>query len=138
MKKKNKVYIVTRGDYSSYRILGVFSDKKLADETASKLKARVEVWDLNPNEANLRKGYTFYMVRIGKTTSDVIEVFKYEEIGEEVTDSIRPSSVRNSKHLICKVWAKDEQHAAKIAMEMRTRYLLSHGLIGQDNLVTVF
>lgn len=46
---EERVYIVTTGDYSHYRIGGVFSDLEAAREAASNAKwgpVRVEVWTL--------------------------------------------------------------------------------------------
>ena len=57
-----KVYIVTKGDYSSYRILKVFLDKKKAEEYAkysssSWEKAVVETYDTNDENFQIKNGY---------------------------------------------------------------------------------
>lgn len=57
-----KVYIVTKGDYSSYRILKVFLDKKKAEEYAKYNssfweKAVVETYDTNDENFQIKDGY---------------------------------------------------------------------------------
>lgn len=48
--KQNKIYIITSGDYSDYRIRHVFSSKKLAEEFIDRTdddECRIEVFDLD-------------------------------------------------------------------------------------------
>ncbi len=60
MSTPTEVYVVTQGDYSDYRICGVFLDRELADEFAIQRRADVETWPLGVLDAPA--GYRRYRV----------------------------------------------------------------------------
>jgi hypothetical protein len=55
-----EVYVVTKGQYSDYGILGVYLDRTLADEFAAQRHADVEVWPLGA--LDLPRGHRRYSV----------------------------------------------------------------------------
>lgn len=71
----NEVYIVTNGTFSDYKIIGVFTDPKLAEETRDKQKTirdddcKIETWPLNKEKTVLH----FWTAFIDPTTGEIKE-----------------------------------------------------------------
>ena len=64
-----KVYLVTRGDYSDYRVSAVFDNKKKAELFTKSFNSdeyRIEIYDLNPFEEQIKESYKPYFVRMNK------------------------------------------------------------------------
>ena len=119
---KKTIYIVTQGSYSDYHICGVFSDKELAEkykQTFSNAQLydemRIEEWELNPFEAEIRKGYKPFFVRMGKdgNTQEVYE--------DDSTSEIYGFDIDNGLYNHC--FARNKRHAIKITNELRTRLI---------------
>lgn len=115
------IYVVTSGEYSDYRIHAVFDTKVAAEEYAGTW-ADVEVHALNyvPKQPLGRKQYTVYVHANG----EVSHVRDYGVYGHQwhitqLTDG------RPYFHIEC--WARDEQHAVKIAKD-RWRRIAALGL----------
>jgi hypothetical protein len=64
MKNTNKqIYIVTRGEYSDYSIMGVFDDISIANEYAAQIVGTVESHDINDNShLELPIGHRVYSI----------------------------------------------------------------------------
>jgi len=143
-----KVYIVTIGEYSDYKILAVFSTKEQAEEYI-KLFIEREFWsdrgmieeyliDQWEDFANIKKdktGYYVIMTKEGKTV-DIFQPHVYDNI-EDFKDHINKKyyfqemgSYKGSLHI--SVLAKSEQHAIKIANEKRVQ-LIANNLWGKEN-----
>ena len=80
-----KVYVVTKGDYSSYRILKVFLDKKKAEEYAkysssSWEKAVVETYDTNDENFQIKGGYIKCTLHFKVS---MFKVFNLETLNEQ-------------------------------------------------------
>ena len=43
------IYVVTKGVYSNYHIVGVYDDEIIAEKVADAIGARVEEYELNEN-----------------------------------------------------------------------------------------
>lgn len=129
------VWVIEKGSYSDYRVLGVFSSEENANIVADKMnaedvyeKATVSEWPLDPIVNELQQGrvlYKVYMLKDGTTESVNAEPGEFD-------DSVciwRRSTVYINKNipdiLVARVWAKDETHAIKIANEHRTRLIAS-------------
>jgi hypothetical protein len=127
---QKKVYIVTHGDYSDYRIDGVFSTKERANEF---IRTRVrygdiEEWDVDAFDELIRSGLYRYIVWFDEDgNADLPPICRPDESDlaqpevTEVNDSMRyrPSPLR----LRVDVWARDDEHAIKVASEKRAQYL---------------
>lgn len=129
---KSKVWLVSHGDYSEYTIDGVF-------DTEEKAKAFASYWDgvkgeseyapcyeveemaLNPGIPQIRKGYKLFLVRMGRD-GDTLDVYVCNFVGDDVSEIFR-EDWRGSSHLLTYCWAKDEQHAVKIANERRVQLI---------------
>ena len=111
-----KVYVITKGAYSDYRIVGVSLDKKRAKEIAKAVdeskeswlyEARVEEYDTDLFATCLRYLVNYVHNRWEATVDDY--------------DEHQTNYAYHDKSFI--VYAKDEEHAIKIAQDMRAEYL---------------
>jgi hypothetical protein len=123
--KNNKVYLVTSGNYSDYGVDAVFESEELANKFIRSLKKcyeefRVEEYDLNPHEKQVRSGFFPFFVRMNKT-GVCIEV--YEESSYYGFGGDRAYNFDVNKNLYNHVFAKDEKHAIKITNEKRTELI---------------
>ena len=126
-----KVYVLTSGDYSGYRISGVFLNKGLATKAAKTFSERYRRYDVEEFETDemdrmMTRGfqvYNFQMDRYGATDkivapelmADISEVdeecFFYKSYGE------------NKIELWFCIIAKNSEHAIKIANEKRSQII---------------
>lgn len=137
------VWVVEQGEYSDYRVVGVFSSEANAQIVADAIngpdadkgwssKATIAEWPLNPAVSELLQGYSQYLVLMHK--DGTVERCTHNDT---TGYSIRVQSVdiwRRTKApafigkgipdvLTATVWAKDETHAIKIANEHRTQLI---------------
>jgi hypothetical protein len=128
-----KVYAVESGDYSDYRVDSLHSTKERAE---AYIKRRSKIDRYYNNEASvvertvdeesdewLNGNVSVYRVYIHESSADV-SVSEVEYGAEwESEDSGRMDDRYRALH----IYAKDEQHAAKIAMEKRSVWLANKG-----------
>lgn len=123
-----KVYIVTHGMYSEYQIDAVFDKRELAEEYKRLHDIRfvyknIEEWELNPTYPRLREGWSFYEVRLCGDTTDVEEQESpYDCCDDELKDE---RYYYKDKVWIFNLYAKSEEHAAKIASEKKAMLIAS-------------
>ena len=126
-----KIYIVTSGEYSDYGIDAVFTDKEPAEKFIKEQKGEIEVWEANE--------YT----KIPQNR-DVYQVIIYVDNGEiqgmEKTNSFWHDALNDNMffwrkihdiergRLVIYCFAKDREHAIKIANEKRVQYKQLHNL----------
>jgi hypothetical protein len=113
----SEVYVVTKGDYSSYHIKGVFSTKEMADRFLSNLQdsdATIETYVLDELDSwpNERKSYYVWFDRDGN--GDALD-----ESPRKFDERVIPNGNGTHMHTYC--WARDEEHAVKIANERRAQ-----------------
>ena len=117
----DKVYLVTKGEYSVYHICAVFAEKKNAEIFVEAIKedswsvAEIEEWNLD--EAVLEKGDKNYFVRI-KKDGEVLECHT-----DGFTCSLNETGFDMNHNMFSYQFAKDEKHAVKIANERRARLI---------------
>ena len=123
------VYVVTSGCYSDYHIEGIFTDEGLAQSVVTHLnhgdaydEARIERFQLNPNEQELAAGlfrYGVQMMRDGNVQS-LHSIFNkenfspYHEVYKAYNGDLR---------LYSQVLARDKTHAIKIVNEKRAQLI---------------
>ena len=116
-----KVYAVSSGCYSDYRVDAIFTTKELAEEFMKAVPEYdyndIQEYELNPKTADLvKRGYSPWrvvMLRDGTT-----EVCKGIEISTYNTeDSFRGKNIPDA--LSCNVFAKSAKQAIKIVNEKR-------------------
>lgn len=113
------VWVVEKGAYSDYRVVGVFSTEANAQAVAGKLGGSVSEWPLNPGIEKLYQGLTPWWVYITR---------KGRVLGCEIHSDLHPprqpdSYVNGAGHLYINMWATDRNHAIKIANEKRLQIL---------------
>jgi len=121
------VWMVTEGIYSEYHVVGIFSTKegaKIIENFCNKDQLRdTEIKEviLDAGLEKLNQGFFLYRVHMdadGKVKS-CVPLFSSYDIGERPALHVvsRPCAAGD---VICgNTWAKDEQHAVKIANEFR-------------------
>jgi len=113
--KLTMVYVVTTGEYSDYHIVGVFTNKDLAKRTARTWLGKVKNYTLNPIN-NYPPNLSLYQVCICKDGR-----IKY--ITATTPQDYYEACPFDSEAWMFTTWARDEQHAIKIANERRTAVL---------------
>ena len=111
-----KVYVITKGAYSDYHIVGVSLDKKRAEEIAKAVseepidlyQAYVEEYDTDAFAVNLR--YSVWYDKSGHWSAQLNDYAEYQT-----------NHAYNDRSFV--VYAKDKSHAIKIAQDMRAEYL---------------
>ncbi len=126
------IYVVTSGDYSDYSVDGVFDQRDMAQEFVDRIPgARIEEYSLNPAVPEIRAGFSafsVYMLRDGSLLQDLGDLGYWTSRPEA---SIVPPEVsirwanrfRGRAVLYCTCWARDAQHAVKIANEHRAQFI---------------
>lgn len=119
-----KIYLVTSGKYSDYRVDGVFNNKELAKKFTKTFGGDIEEYKLNPLEPFLNLGYKPYKLEIsldGKfwTAEDLKDSYWYDHCDIGKVD-YNPKI----KLITLVLWAKNKQHAIKIAREKRREFIV--------------
>lgn len=120
--ENNKVYLVSAGDYSDYHICAAFTSEENAQmyiykfDTSEWERMRIEEYDLNPYEYELKKGYNPYFVRMTKDGECTEIRISGSTYGFDGTNEV---GFDLQKNMYMRVMAKDEQHAIKIVNEHR-------------------
>lgn len=112
-----KIYVVTRGDYSDYHIITATTDYKRANEIAKKFKAEVEIYDDSEIYTKTVFGVTFNEI------GDVIYCYELSEYDYPPNNKIIQHKRNNQNCLYVEVEADDKQSAIKIAAEKRAKFL---------------
>lgn len=124
MGEEQIIWVVTEGEYSDYAIVGTFSTKENAEACIAVLGdcTRVEEWILDAYIPDFRQGLRPWMiwilrdgtVRNANETSDLPE-----------PDAFYPTNQLAEKRDLMQVcvFARDREHAIKIANERRAIHL---------------
>ena len=127
-----KVYVLTRGEYSDYRVLGVCSSKEIADDI-SRLEGengwgysvQVEEYEVDEFSSRIKSGEKTYT--LGMWTHDGSVEYCNESMFDDPSDiRIVSGYVINGQPLnkICgAVIAKSKDHAIKIFSDYRRRII---------------
>jgi hypothetical protein len=132
-----KIYAVSSGSYSDYRVDALFSSRKLAEEFMSLVNDNdyndIEEYELDPPTANLiKRGYSVWRVHMLKDgTTERVERMgndKYDvtNIGHSIWERTKAPAYRGKgipDILTSTVWAKTGKQAVKIVNEKRTQMI---------------
>lgn len=131
-KRAKTIWVIEDGEYSDYRVIGVFSSEANARAVQALLGGDGDVseWPLDPAVAEINAGMSRWevlMLRDG-TTERVdrdTEVARYDLTGSHSLWRRSQLSWANGKPdcLKATVWASDATHAVKIANEIRARMI---------------
>ena len=120
-------FLVTRGDYSDYRVCAVFTEKALAEKYIDSFKGnsyeefRIENYALNPYQYELKNDYKPFFLRMTKEGNCTEINVKDSSYGFEDEDIDFGFDV--NKNMYISIFAKDETHAVKIANEKRVQLI---------------
>jgi hypothetical protein len=130
----DKVYVVTEGDYSDYHIVAVFTTEEVAEEYAKKRNekngyesARVEDYEVNESSATMphwfvrmfRDGTVERVQSEGDDLPTPADSW-VQQMNMPVKDMVMETPERVAV-LAVRCCANDEQHAVKIANEIRVQ-----------------
>jgi hypothetical protein len=118
-----KVYLVSDGWYSDYHICGVYSTKALAEQARMLYVAGNDVEELEldalPEHPPGLLAYRVVMFRDGNVNKCERESVQGHD------ERWSPYGTQAGKGVVFRVWARDEEHAVKIANERRSGLIAS-------------
>lgn len=120
--KPTTLYVVTEGCYSAYHIVGVFDDRQVAEDLATRLgdDTDVEEFPLNPGLERYHAGRSVWRVEMGRDGT-VLRIEDHGWLSQNTAESLFDRWYdRPALTLVKHVWATDKAHAIKIVNERRT------------------
>lgn len=144
----DKVYAISAGEYSDWRVLGIFTTREKAEaflkhynegpitdrDRYSCLNPDIIEFKLDALTSKQEQGLFNYQVEMsedGIVTDISIEAFYERDIDELTETRIELwKTPTDPVRLTCHCWAKDYDHATKIASDYR-RQIIALGLIEQ-------
>ena len=121
-------YVVTRGEYSDYQVIAVFTQESLAKEMA-RLYGREAMIEKRPLDEVPKHppGYLYYRVYISRNGDTEVERNNPPWTpAEEVAWRVLKDCYGGTRK-VTYCWALEEKHAAKIANERRTALIAQGG-----------
>ena len=135
-----KIYVITAGSYSDYQIYGVTTDPDRAEDMRRKVschagftgdEAEIEIYEDGKFPEDSYRNFDktvpvrYWFVEIGLITGEVMRSFEFwDDSGKQIECS--QSRNLNEKGTIVKnIVADTEAEAIKIAMDTRTKYLIT-------------
>lgn len=123
------IYLVTQGSYSAYRIVGAYSTRELADEVVTEINrgdnydtAYVEEFELD--KPTVKQGYAWLTLRMDRDGNTLGTWNSGPLEGEDRTLFVNRGGVTC---LTVTRFTDSLETLAKIANELRTRYLAEKG-----------
>ena len=120
----NTVWVIEQGQYSDYRVLGVYSTKANAETVAAFLAREwsgptVAEWPLDPGVDELAQGHQVYSISMSVDGNNPAVRNCDYGVPEQPDGLYVSGPVDGPKFVDGSVWASDEVHAVKIANEYR-------------------
>lgn len=131
----SKIYIVTTGCYSEYRIEAVFSNHDRAVEYADNLPdSTVEEFDLDPvNPPEFRPGLKRYEILMFANGDPNVRVRKICPTNSFYDKNEIRAEPYGSHAMRTSCWAESEHHAIKIGTERRARLISLRHFVGDGS-----
>lgn len=126
-----KVYVLTSGSYSDYHIVATTTDEKVASEIKKKFGANIEEFEnLYCTDIHSIQGMRRYRVTMLQNGNTFGRTTLEEDFGYYVPEfEIRPEynvyqhvDHKEPRMSVC-CWARNTDHAVKIANEIRTQLI---------------
>ena len=109
-------YVITSGEYSDYRIQAVFSTQELAQSALRHYNdAQIEEFSVDPDYPTRSDGLIGYQCYGWSDMSIRPFPRSLEEMSRQNTEKVRTLDGTDTQSIY--VWAKDHDHAIKIASE---------------------
>jgi len=122
------IWMVTRGCYSDYHVVGIFSSEEGAIRFCEAFPEAkkdydgldIEKMELDPSMEEINNGLSPYFVKM-LMNGDVVECKKRESPSYHGDFQVVETYFHNEgkKIILADVWARDQQHAIKIVNEKR-------------------
>jgi len=139
-----KIYIVTSGEYSDYSIDAIYTDEAVA----KRLKAegfRIEEWESDEAIDRVKQGYMPYTLYAwldedGFRISTQLPYTYYRETAYITTKVIDWNSPKMNgenqrrEQFTTWTWAKDKDHAIKVAAERKAKLVYAYHEHGQTQM----
>ena len=128
-----KIYAVSCGCYSDYKVVALFSTERDAELFIERHPGRwsdwndVEEYELDSGVEKLREGWSFFHVHMHKDGNSEVEI--EATFIDSVSDrKFEPHNyVRENPWFNWYGWARDAEHAVKIANEHRLMLIAQEG-----------
>lgn len=121
-----KVYIITHGEYSDYHIIGASTNKEVAEYFSNKWRGTVEEYDLlTSDDFNSIKNKTRFEVIMDKNGGSKFLKYTEQEGNLITTWEFWRYAGESTLYIYVQCWANDENHAVKIANEIRAQLIAS-------------
>lgn len=126
-----KIYIVTKGEYSDYHICAIFSSKIKAEKYCQAITkegswSTPQIEDYDLDEYDLKEGEHSWFVRM-KKDGEVEEAYEDDSRSDEHGFDI-------NKNLYSHVFATSKEHAIKITNERRAQLIAQNDWPSGDKL----
>lgn len=128
------MWMIEIGEYSDYKVFGPFSTEENAKLFLSKIKHPYNVtigkWELDPDIEMIKENHNLKIYRISMLYDGYVDC-----IFENTIEDYIPLKVYNgeeTRYVTGDVWAKNEQHAIKIANEFRAQ-AIANGILVRVN-----
>ena len=119
---ERKIFLVSRGDYSDYRVEAAFTTRALAEawiEGFTDLAIEERVINPPVSGRGIPKGYRQYYIRMAHDG----EVMQCEQEGAPNTDLLTIWGNNGELCLVARIIAKTKKAAIKIANEKRAQFI---------------
>ena len=128
----DKIYLVTRGEYSDYEVIGAFSTEEKAQAVVDAINtneeyyrdAEIEVLPLDSIE--VKPGCKIYDVRMSKEGDTDVRTLYYpsDSVGRtEFRFTTGWNGWKKGVYLVVTRYVETPEHVVKIANELRTQWL---------------
>lgn len=118
------IYVLTEGDYSDYHIVALYSTRELAEEAQQHCpESNIEEYKLDSVEIPEHPpGYTGWSVTIDAEENIICSSYQQDTISRpfEPQEKYYENHYSNSNTpslFVVRCWARDEEHAEKIALD---------------------
>jgi hypothetical protein len=134
----NDIWVIEQGDYSDYRVVGVYDSKEKAEKVSDAInkgdtygQATVAKWNMNPGFDDINAGMKMFLCLMLKDGTvercEPTEIRSYQIDGDcKIWRRSQAPAYKNTGVEDClnaTVWATDEKHAVKIVNEKRLQML---------------
>ncbi len=131
-----KIYVVTTGSYSDYHIVALYSTEEQAQKALElgDEEARIEEYELDSFKIpEYPPGHKPWLIRIEYNTSKIVLAF--QEYFWERSEWSPMEKFYDIEGFVpefwVQCWARDQEHAEKIALEKYYQYKAEQLLIGE-------
>lgn len=132
-----KVYLVSTGEYSDYSVEGIYSTRELAEEAVKRFASHNDIKEFELDAMpELKDGLYGWRVRfdgenIASTQREGIDFWSWREHRRTMfcvdDETYGPARKKGDVTVYC--FARDEEHANKVAIDKRREALLTYEMM---------